>query len=388
MKKIKILHLVNQLGLDGTSKVVLNLCHLFDDEEYEINVISLSNHVPLASQTGWPQNVKVFTFDYFYDPDYSLKRYFELGFIPSITKNRAKTIIKKIRDENPDVLHCHLQPRELLIAILSAKGLKTRLLYTDHLVRLSKEQPSKIKLRLLATVYRHLYKKFALVAVSKEVLECQRSFNLVGKSQIQRLIENKIDTKKFKPAAKAERNNDRLTIVYVARLSEVKGHKTLIEAVEQLNSSINLQVQLIGGGEMQEEIQELIDSRNLNDVISVLGDINEVGIYLKEADIAAFPSYREGLPLALLEKMASALPVVVSDIPELKSIVRDNENGLLFKVGDSNDLKVQLMKLITDGKLRDRLGNAARKFAVSNYDHTSLKLEYEQLYKNVLGTMH
>ena len=134
IKALKILHLVNDLGIGGTTKVVIDLCRLFS-ADHEIIVVVLSDNIVLTKSDDWPKNVKIICFNYHFDTDYSLTRYLTLFFCKWITYNRGEEIINFIIDHKPDVIHCHLQPRELLI-VLNKRIPKTSLLFTDHLVRI------------------------------------------------------------------------------------------------------------------------------------------------------------------------------------------------------------------------------------------------------------
>jgi glycosyltransferase involved in cell wall biosynthesis len=94
--------------------------------------------------------------------------------------------------------------------------------------------------------------------------------------------------------------------------------------------------------------------------VEFLGARTDIPALLQRASIAVLPSRREGMPLALLEEMASSLPVVVSDIPELTDLVSDGLNGLVVPVDDVEALSLALQRLLQDADLRRRLGGRAR----------------------------
>lgn len=381
LAKRKITHLVNQLSFDGTSKVVLDLCLLFKDD-YDVTVVSLTPNIELTKTKEWPDGVEVFPFNYNYDKDYSLRRYLTLYLTHYITFNKSRDIIKMVERISPDVLHVHLQPRELTIGILIKKTTNCVLLFTDHLVRINRADSTYLKRKILAYVYRGLYKHYNVIAVSEEVNRCQKSYNLLNKYNINDLIENKVDTTRFD--AQTTQTNDKKIIIYVARLTKVKGHDILIHAWHKLDKNLNVNLYFVGDGELSHELKDLTEQLNLNDSIRFLGNIENIQTILQRADIAVFPSYREGLPLALLEKMACGLPVLASDIPELKRLIKNNINGLLFEAGNSIDLKNKLELLILDDALRARLGKNARNFVVAKYDRKLLKNEYSGIYSKIM----
>lgn len=381
MKKISILHLVNNLGHDGTGKVVMDLCNLFNGEQYEVSVISFSPNIELTESKNWPKNVLVNSYNFYFDTDYSLIRYLILFFEKRIIRDRGIEIIKCIEATQPDILHCHLQPRELILALHPRLQNKNQLLYTDHSVRLKVGQYPFINTEILAWIYRKIYRKFHVVAVAKSVFNCHDKYRLVNKNKIHALIENKINTSKFCPSTKTNRS---LQIVYVARLDNRKGHDVLLKAWSKIETSEKIELVLVGGGELESELNSMVNIMLPKHPVIFTGAVENVLPYLQSAYIAVFPSLQEGLPLALLEKMSCGLPVIASDIPEFQGIIEDGKNGLFFKTGDADDLKDKLLLLVDNSSLRNYLGERARQFVIEKYDYKLLKKDYEVLYRDVL----
>jgi glycosyltransferase involved in cell wall biosynthesis len=385
LKKIKIVHLVNGLGWDGTGRVVIELCKLFEGYNYEISVVSLTPDVPLSMTAQWPGNVRVYSYNYYYDEDYSLRRYLLLYFNRRITCKRGGDIIHRIENLEPDILHCHLQPRELIIALLAVKNLNTKLLFTDHLKRLSRGQYSLFNLKMLAWIYRQILRRFHVVAVSKSVWEYHREFSLTNHKRVHALIENRIDASRFVPGSQSPGN---IKIIYVARLHKRKGHEILIKAWAKITSSDKkMELILVGGGdeEMKTELKSLVKTLAPCHPIIFEGDVEEVLPYLQTAHIGVFPSLQEGLPLSLLEMMSCGLPVIASDIEEIKEIITDMKNGVLFKAGDPDDLYGKLELLLNDKDLCDQLGKFARELIINHYSIKGLKEEYERVYTKILS---
>ena len=125
-------------------------------------------------------------------------------------------------------------------------------------------------------------------------------------------------------------------------------------------------------------------ARNGCHTIDFTGPRTDVIDLLRKADIAVFRSRKEGLPLALLEKMATALPVVVSNIPELTSVVTDNYDGLVYHSGDCAELAAKLELLMRDALLRRRLGENARRTVVERYTSDRLAGQVEAFYRRIL----
>jgi glycosyltransferase involved in cell wall biosynthesis len=112
--------------------------------------------------------------------------------------------------------------------------------------------------------------------------------------------------------------------------------------------------------------------------------------YMAAADIFCLPSYREGLPMTILEAAACGVPTVASRIYGITDAVLDGETGLLFKAGDVAALTQTLLALIADPRLRRQLGQAARRRTLTmcaNTDITSGVLNlYDRLSARSEGT--
>lgn len=158
-----------------------------------------------------------------------------------------------------------------------------------------------------------------------------------------------------------------ICIGMVGRLWAQKNPLCLVEAAKKVFEKTNLPVKFFfaGDGELKDEVEAKVKEYQLTDKVQVLGWRSDVPVLLSSIDVFVLPSLWEGMPLAILEAMASSLPVVVSDIPGNHDLVDHNNTGLLFEANNADDLSVQLLKLIEDSSLRQRLATAAR-IKVSN----------------------
>lgn len=102
------------------------------------------------------------------------------------------------------------------------------------------------------------------------------------------------------------------------------------------------------------------------------------------ANIVCLPSYREGLPRALVEAAACARPIVTSDVPGCREIVRHQENGLLVPARDVNCLITALQRLIEDPSLRAQMGERGRKIAESEFSAESVNTKMLRVYQELL----
>ena len=160
-----------------------------------------------------------------------------------------------------------------------------------------------------------------------------------------------------------------VVVTSVARLHPQKCLDTLINASALLTDEIsNIQVLLVGEGEQRDELEALVSRLQLEDHVQLLGHRDDVYQILSVTDVFVLPSEKEGMSNALLEAMASALPCVVSDIPENAELVTDDVHGRTFRLNDADDLARQILDLSARPDLRTEYGTAARDRIES--DHT------------------
>ena len=354
------------MGIGGVSNVIKNIINDSVEENFEFTIISLSN----TPKQDYLVNYAFISFGIDEDSNYSLYRYAQYAIFKSITKQRYSEVINFINKLNPDIIHFHTNPRQLMIGHLVDKELRSRLLFTDHSLRLGSNSPSKIKRDLLGLVYKWYYKHFDVTAVSAIVFQNQQNFNLTNKNKKHILIENKIKPIGLKPTVS---ENGKIRFIYIARIHPNKGHDILIKAWKMVDSDIERELILIGPNIM---------GLKLNDkTIKFLGPLNKVDIWLQKADFGVFPSKKEGLPLALIEMLSMGLPVIVNNVPELTSIIKDGFNGLVYKRNDVLDLSNKIEILLMDNDYANRLARNAKP-SVSGYVSATPGHDYIKLYKS------
>jgi len=151
-------------------------------------------------------------------------------------------------------------------------------------------------------------------------------------------------------------------ILYVGRLSEEKGIKTLIESMS--NADIDSKLKIIGDGPLKEEMLEYVRSKGC-DSVEFLGHLShdEVLEYIRNSRFVVLPSkWYENYPFAVIEAFEMGKPVVGSDIGGIPELVKDTERGLLFEVGDSEDLYFATRFLLKNPDIVREMGKNARGF--------------------------
>lgn len=121
-------------------------------------------------------------------------------------------------------------------------------------------------------------------------------------------------------------------------------------------------------------------------LVEWLGHVDDMPALLATVDVFALPSYREGLPKSLVEAAASGLPLVSTDVPGCREVIVDEEDGLLVPVRDAFALAAAIARLLQDRGLAARLGAAARKKAVTEFDEASVIDRTIAVYQELLGS--
>lgn len=182
---------------------------------------------------------------------------------------------------------------------------------------------------------------------------------------------------------KAQRGQaQRGRIVTAGRLIEQKNHAMLISAVTSLaNDFPEIYVDIYGNGALQPRLQEQIDQNNLQDVITLHGNVSDLHDRISTADIFVMTSEFEGLSNALLEAMMLGLPCITTDYPGADEAIRDGESGLIVPRGDAHKLAEAIRRILVDDELRARLSENA--LATSdNYKKDSVLVLWENVIEN------
>jgi glycosyltransferase involved in cell wall biosynthesis len=237
-------------------------------------------------------------------------------------------------------------------------------------------------------VHRWLYRAGArivrgIIAVSDETA---RSFrDAVGEvgSKIT-VVPNAVDVESYPSPADRDAVRARLgfrpadhVMTMVGTFKRQKGHRYLIEARAEVAPRFpQLHVVLVGGGELTSAIKEQVEGAGLADRIHFLGSRRDVPDLLAASDSFVLPSLWEGLPVALVEAMASELPVIATAVSGTSQVVVDGVTGWLVPPGDTTALALAMTELLSDPARAAAMGAAGRERVVASF---SARAQAEQL---------
>jgi glycosyltransferase involved in cell wall biosynthesis len=299
------------------------------------------------------------------------------------------TTIRRIRDlaaeTGVDIIHTHGYKADVY----------TRLAMLDHGVPLVSTCHNWLDEDWRASLYgyvdRYVLRSFPrVVAVSEEVR--QRLLKAGVLQERIRIIPNGIDLRPFtveRDPDPVDWSQDRPAVIgMVARLSAEKGVDLFLRAAAQVAGTIShVRFVIVGDGPDREELEALIDQLKLRPFVLLLGRRNDMPAQYASFDIMASPSRKEGLPIAILEAMASGLPLVATAVGDVCNAVRNGETGILLPAGDPGALASAIVDLLRDQAKRRRLGSAARQWVESQYSAERMSNDYLVTYKDAV-TVH
>lgn len=180
-----------------------------------------------------------------------------------------------------------------------------------------------------------------------------------------------------------ERYSGRFLVICAAQLVPgQKGHEHLIEAARGLESrGVPMHVLLLGRGGGEPLFRTLAAGL---DSVEFGGFVENLGDFLAAADALVHPSIHEGLGSVILDAFAAGLPVVASDIPGIRDLVRDDDNGLLVPPADAASLGAAVERIVGDESLRTRLGEAAGRSA-ADYTPERMADRYLAVYRECVA---
>lgn len=215
----------------------------------------------------------------------------------------------------------------------------------------------------------------------------------VGRADRFAVIPSGIDVERFRRARVGGRQvplgfncpADATIVGSVGWLTDIKGHRVLVEALSSLKDEYpKLHVVIVGSGGQHDALLAQADSLGLRDRIHLIGHRDDVEQCLAGMDCFVFPSLNEGMGRALIEAMAAGLPVVASRVGGIPAIVRHEENGLLVAAGDSRALSDAVRRLLADPQWAERLGRNASLTIGQEFGVKAMVDAVESVYRGAL----
>lgn len=293
----------------------------------------------------------------------------------------VKKVIKKL-ENNIDLIHVHTP----LSPVVTTKLPMISTIHTSVI-----EDAKHLELHNMDTLKWRVLTKLSSQRLTQKLINKSKFVTTVSSSVAEELVKyydikkpivigNGVDENVFVPR---ESPKEDFYVLYVARLDYRKGVLDLIKASKMLKSS-GINILIAGDGPLRKHFEKEILDNEL-DHVKLLGHVSGqdlVKLY-QNAAIFVFPSLYEGLPTVLLEAMSCALPVIASDIPAHRDLIKNRDNGILVKPNTPKELVNEILKLKNDEDLRYKLGKNARKTIEEQFTWSIITEKLEKLYNHV-----
>lgn len=226
----------------------------------------------------------------------------------------------------------------------------------------------------------------AVIANSSAVREvCVRGGIAADKVVV---IRNGIDLGRFQPRGRSRENwlriaPGRRAIGFAGRLVPEKGLEYLLQAMERVATEFPEALLLVAGdGELR---PSLAHAHRDSEHVGFLGHVEEMDGFYRALDIFVLPSLWEGLPNAVIEAMASGLPVVATDVGGTGELIRDGETGLLVAPRSAEAIAEAVCRLLRSPSERQTMGRAARAFVEREMGMEAMVSQTERLYRTLMA---
>lgn len=322
---MKVLHVIDSLVTGGAEKLIVDSLPLFNSKGIESDIALLSGIEYPFFDTLKKQNCcKIYKLSLgsLYNPILIFK------LIPLIRKY--------------DIIHVHLFPAQYWVVFAKILSFSNcQLIFTEHSTNNRRIDNSIFKL-LDIFVYK-FYKKIICISVDVKSVLMEKLNISVSKLEV---INNGINIAAIKSSDGYERDsfgfsNDDILIIMIAAFRKEKNHSDLIHAISKLDKRYKLI--LVGDGQEKSRMEELVSQLNIVNRVFFAGISTEVPKFIKMCDVGVLSSHWEGFGLSAVETLASGLPIIVSNVKGISSVLGDA--AIYFVNGNVDDLIDKILLL-------------------------------------------
>ena len=363
--RIRVLHVLQTIGIGGTEKRVLRLRRGLDASLYDVRAVSL--RPTLGATTDWLEEGHTF-----------------YPIAPGLHLGRLCGLARLMREQRFDIVHTH-NWSTMLYGVLAARLAGVRVvLHGEHGPNSDdwrgvswKREAAAAMLARLATL---------VVAVNEFIgRDIETRWRLRPSHVV--CISNGVDLVRFAPTPRTPRSSGEFVIGTVARFDPIKNLPCIIRGFDlfkKSNPGHDARLILVGAGPLWEEIRALVASMDCARCIDLPGETRTPEDWYARFDVYVNGSFSEGMNNTILEAMACGLPVVASSVPGNRCWLEETVNALFFESDNAHELSQRLTALARDPVLLHRIGDENRRQAQRRYDDRDFVTRYHQLYQQLL----
>lgn len=366
---MKILHIISSGGMYGAEAVILNLSRTLNEGKHASVLGVFSN----ASNPNLQLH------------EVAVKEGIESHLIPcngQIDRSVVGSIRELVARTGADVVHAHGYKADVYV-YFALRGTATPFVSTCH---------NWLEDGLLVSFYgvvdRWVLRNYsAVVAVSDEVKA--RLLKAGVQARKIHFIRNGIDLRPFAAAAPSLRGDrqKKRTVGWVGRLSREKGADIFLRAAaEVLLHCPDARFVLVGDGPDLTALKSLADELEIGDDVAFTGRRDDMPSVYASLDVMVSSSRQEGLPMAILEGMASGLPLVATAVGDVPTVVLSRRTGTLVPSENVDQLAAGIVELLQSSEMRASYGSAARQLIEDEFSAERMTENYLRVYNEALAS--
>jgi glycosyltransferase involved in cell wall biosynthesis len=298
-------------------------------------------------------------------------------------KRAVGDIQRIIADIKPDMIHAHGTRAAFFLAKGREANRETPAIYTVHGLSYNKD------VNLFKRVFYRQIERYICEKLDKVIADSEHDGQEMLENEIVaggklRIIKNGIDLKELMKLPTGRKDTEPLGTI--ARLVPQKGIYYLIKALSILKNHFALTPRLIivGDGPLRRALEKKGAKLGVADQIEWVGSVTDPLEYYKKFGAFILPSLWEGLPLTMLEAMASGLPLISTDTSGALDVIEDEVDGLIVRRLKSRELAAAILRLMQDKKLAIKLAAAGRKKVFKEYGLDKFLEATGKTYKEIL----
>ena len=315
--------------------------------------------------------------------------------IAPLRDRRCRRELERLmRDWKPDVVHTHSSKAGILGRAAAWAADVPAVVHTIHGLPFHPYQ-SRVKNGMYVLAERWAARRCHAIATVADAMRDQALAAGIGRRDQYRtvrsgmIVEPYLDDSESRADARRRLGLpiDAFIVGTVARLAELKGHDDLLDALgDAMREDPDLHLLWVGDGWWADRLLERVRGLGLEDRVHTPGLVAPETIpgWIRAMDVVAHPSYREGLPRAVVQGLLSGRPVVAHALDGAPEVCIDGETGFLVEPGNHDALREAILRLRRDPGLGERLGEAGRTRCREAFDHRTMVRELDALYRRVL----
>lgn len=368
---VKLLHVVPSFGLGGMERVLCSVINALPGECQQ-SVLSLTGE---QSASRWIQQQNI-TFVPFERPEGNV--------------NYLQELFKKLKQWAPDVLMTYNWGATDAIWLGRLSGIQT-ILHSEHGFNVDEAASTQWKRNAIRYVVYRLTTR--LIVVSQDLKKMMNTQFGIHDDRVL-FIPNGIDTDYYAPHVyDREKMRDELglqptdlAIGYSGRLDPVKNFPFMMDVLKYcVHEDSGCKLVLIGDGPEKTFIDRFAREHGLQQHVICVGKKDQVLPYLQALDVFTLTSFREQMPMSMLEAMAVGIPVVAAAVGEIPTILKAQRAGLVFDTTQGVGPFSQGLLRMRDRETRQRMGQQARDLVVTRFQEQVMLRNYLDLFNVVAG---